>query len=192
MPWDQRRRRVQQKPHGHRGRKDDVRERPVGCLRNAGCDDRIVPTTFTITTRTQHSAEDLFDLSLSIDAHLASMAGSDEQAVAGTTSGQINLDETVTWRARHFGVRLTMTAKVVELDRPRRFIDRQVHGPFRSFVHEHDFLEDDDSTIMTDTFTIASPILGRLTEPFILVPYLRRLITQRNQHMLAVLDARHS
>ncbi len=151
-----------------------------------------MPTTFTITTRTQHPAEELFDLSLSIDAHLASMAGSDEQAVAGTTSGLIDLGETVTWRARHFGVWFTMTAKVVELDRPRRFVDRQVSGPFRSFVHEHDFLEDGGSTVMTDTFTIASPVLGRLTEPLLLVPYLRRLITQRNQHMLAELDARHA
>lgn len=156
-----------------------------------GCDDRIVPTTFTITTRTQHPAEQLFDLSLSIDTHLASMAGSDEQAVAGTTSGLIDLGEAVTWRARHFGVWFTMTAEVVELDRPRRFVDRQVHGPFRLFVHEHDFLEDGDSTVMIDTFTIASPVLGRLTEPLLLVPYLRRLITQRNQHMLAELDARH-
>ncbi|TNC18617.1 SRPBCC family protein [Georgenia sp. 311] len=149
-------------------------------------------TTLTLNTRTRHRAEDLFDLSLSIDTHVASMAGSDEHAVAGTTSGQIGLGETVTWRARHLGVWFTMTAEVIELDRPRRFVDQQVRGPFRSFVHEHDFLQDGGSAVMTDTFTIAAPILGRLTEPLLLVPYLRRLITQRNNHMLAVLDGRDS
>src|SRR5699024_4474214 len=80
------------------------------------CHNQTVPTTFTLTTRARHRAEDLFDLSLSIDTHLASMAGSDEQAVAGTTSGQIGLGETVTWRARHCGVWFTMTAEVIELE----------------------------------------------------------------------------
>ena len=49
--------------------------------------------------------ERVFDLSLSIDMHKASMAGSGETAVAGVTSGLIGLGESVTWRARHFGVR---------------------------------------------------------------------------------------
>lgn len=41
---------------------------------------------------------------------------------------------------------------------------------------------------MTDTITVASPIFGRLAERLVLVPYLRRLISIRNQHLLAELD----
>ena len=98
-----------------------------------------VPSTFTLETRSSHAAEQLFDLSLSIDAHLGSMSDSGERAVAGVTSGQIGLGEEVTWRARHFGIWFTMTSRIVELDRPHRFVDEQVKGPFRSFVHEHSF-----------------------------------------------------
>lgn len=46
--------------------------------------------------------EVVFDLSLDIGAHLASMAESGEQAIGGVTSGLIGLGETVTWRAKHF------------------------------------------------------------------------------------------
>lgn len=40
---------------------------------------------------------------------------------------------------------------------------------------------------MTDTLTVGSPLFGRLVERLVLVPYLRRLITQRNSHLLAEL-----
>ena len=45
-------------------------------------------------------------------------------------------------------------------------------------------------TRMVDTITVASPVLGRIVEPRVLVPYLRRLIIRRNTHLLDVLDAR--
>ncbi len=38
---------------------------------------------------------------------------------------------------------------------------------------------------MTDTLTLASPVFGRLAERVLLVPYLRRLIAQRNRHLVA-------
>ncbi len=41
---------------------------------------------------------------------------------------------------------------------------------------------------MVHTITVGSPILGRVVEPLVLVPYLRRLITARNAHLLSVLD----
>ena len=42
--------------------------------------------------------DDCFDLSLSIDAHTASMDASDERAVAGVTTGTMGPGDTVTWR----------------------------------------------------------------------------------------------
>lgn len=65
----------------------------------------------------------VFDLSLSVDAHLESMAGSRERAVAGVTTGSIGLGEEVTWRAVHFGLPFRMTTRIIELERPTRFVD---------------------------------------------------------------------
>lgn len=59
--------------------------------------------------------------------------------MGGVTAGRIGLGEEVTWRAVHFGLPFTMTSRVTELERPLRFVDEQVRGPFRSFRHEHRF-----------------------------------------------------
>ncbi|KRB38989.1 SRPBCC family protein [Microbacterium sp. Root180] len=142
-------------------------------------------SSFTVETRTSLPVEELFDVSLSIDEHLASMDRSRERAIAGVTTGSIGLDETVTWRARHFGIWFTMTSQITALDRPSRFVDEQVHGPFRSFRHEHSFTRDGETTVMIDTITLASPVFGLLAERLVLVPYLRHLIRHRNRHLLA-------
>jgi ligand-binding SRPBCC domain-containing protein len=73
-----------------------------------------------------------------------------------------------------------MTSEITALERPRHLVDEQVRGPFRSFRHEHRFETHDEQTVMTDVLTIASPVLGRLAERWVLLPYLRRLIRQRN------------
>ena len=45
-----------------------------------------------------------FDLERSIDLHTKTTQRTGERAIAGVTSGLINLDEEVTWSARHLGV----------------------------------------------------------------------------------------
>ncbi|MFF2495252.1 SRPBCC family protein [Agromyces sp. NPDC058064] len=115
------------------------------------------------------------------------MAHTDERAVGGVTSGAIGLGEEVSWRARHFGVRWRMTSRITELERPVRFVDEQVRGPFRSFRHVHRFESDRaDETLMIDDIEFAAPFgpLGRLAERA-LGPYLRRLIERRNAHLAA-------
>jgi len=143
----------------------------------------------TVVTETPRSIGALFDVSLDIDAHMGSMRQSGERAVGGVTSGRIGLGQTVTWRARHFGMWFTMRSKITELERPTRFVDEQAAGPFKSFRHEHLFVRVDGLTRMTDTITLASPIFGRLAESLVLVPYLRKLIQKRNQHLLALLES---
>lgn len=126
----------------------------------------------------------VFDLALDIDAHLASMSGNRERAVGGVTRGRIGLGQDVTWRARHFGAVWTMTSRVVELDRPRRFVDEQVSGPFARFRHEHLFVPIGDGTRMTDVVSFTAPLglLGRIAETA-LGPYLRRLIVRRGSYL---------
>jgi len=146
--------------------------------------DRTVASRFVVRTRAAVVAEELFDVSLDIDAHVASMERSGERAISGVLSGHIGLGQEVTWRARHFGVWFTMTSRITALDRPTRFVDEQVRGPFRSFRHEHRFDDVTGVTIMTDTIDLVSPVLGIVAERAVLVPYLRRLIRLRNAHLL--------
>lgn len=144
--------------------------------------------SFQLVLRNESSQAqaELFAASLSIDAHLDSMAASGERAVGGITQGQIALGETVTWRARHFGIWWTMTSEIVELEAPHRFIDKQLRGPFRHFRHLHQFETQGAVTVMTDTLTVTAPcgILGLLAEKLFLKSYLRKLIEQRNEFLL--------
>lgn len=145
-------------------------------------------STFTIITESRVDAAALFDVSLDIDAHRASMARSGERVIGGVAVGRIGLGESVTWRARHFGIWFTMTSEISELAAPHRFVDRQVAGPFRAFEHEHRFDATADGSRMTDTITVSSPVFGRLAERVVLVPYLRHLIRVRNDYLLASLS----
>lgn len=45
---------------------------------------------------------------------------------------------------------------------------------------------------MTDIVTVGSPVLGPLVDRLILRPYLRRMIMERNTHLLRALDAQQA
>lgn len=133
--------------------------------------------------------EACFDLSLSVDAHLASMADSGERAIAGATTGVMALGDRVTWRARHFGIPFTMTSAITVSERPRRFVDEQVSGPFRRWWHEHRFEPLPAGTRMIDEVEFTSPAgpIGRLADRLVLTGYLTKLLRQRNAWLAAEL-----
>jgi ligand-binding SRPBCC domain-containing protein len=153
-------------------------------------DAEIVTVAFAIQTFVMAPVDRVFAASLSIDDHLASMAASGEQVIAGVTAGRIGLGQSVTWRARHFGIRWTMTSQITELDEPNRFVDAQLRGPFKTFRHEHHFGAVPDGTEMLDSITFQAPLgpLGWIAERVLLSWYLPHLIGQRNDYLRASLE----
>jgi len=129
--------------------------------------------------------ERCFDLSRSIDAHMGSTSRTKERAIAGTTSGLINLGEEVTWEAVHFGVKQRLTSRITCMERPYLFVDEMVRGIFHSIHHLHKFKEVLGGTLMLDTFSYTSPLgpLGRIADRFFLERYLRTLLLQRNSYL---------
>src|SRR5690606_7488447 len=124
----------------------------------------------------------VFDLARSIDLHIQSAGQTKEQAIAGVTSGLISKNETVTWRARHFGFWLTHKSLIEDMTVPTYFTDVMVSGSFRSFRHEHYFRESGTETIMEDVIRYEVPygIVGKLFDRFILKKYLSNFIIRRN------------
>ncbi len=102
--------------------------------------------------------ETCFDLARSIDLHQTSMGKSKEKAIAGKTTGLIELNETVTWRAKHFGIWQTLTSKVTAYHYPEFFADEMISGAFHSFRHEHHFCKTEKGTLMKDVFEFKSPL----------------------------------
>jgi ligand-binding SRPBCC domain-containing protein len=126
--------------------------------------------------------ERVFDVARDLDVHQRSVAHTAERAIAGRLSGQIGLGESVTWEARHFGRRWTLTSRITGFEPPSLFVDEQVSGPFRSFRHEHRFRAADGGTLMTDDWQHVAPFgpVGRLADRLVLDGYLRGLLETRN------------
>jgi ligand-binding SRPBCC domain-containing protein len=129
--------------------------------------------------------ERCFDLARSVEAHLAGNVhwGECAIAMAGVTSGLIDLGQEVTWRAKHFGIWQKLTSRITAMSRPTYFQDVMLRGPFRSMRHDHFFRAlSGDATEMKDVFCFAAPvpILGRLAEALLLGRYMQTLLRERN------------
>jgi len=136
-----------------------------------------------LQTLIRSTPEICFDLSASIDLHTMSTARTEEKAIAGVTSGIIKNGESVTWEARHFGIRQKLTTKLTAYNRPHHFRDEQVKGAFKSFTHDHLFTLENGQVVMTDVFEFHSPwgILGKVFNRFVLTNYMRVFLTERNE-----------
>ena len=135
--------------------------------------------------------ERCFDLARDVDLHQQSVATSRERAVAGVTSGTLGLGESVTWEATHFGLTLRLTSMITEFDRPRRFVDEMVKGPFRRLRHTHEFQPVDRGTLMIDVFDYASQfgVFGWIADLLLVRSYMERLLEHRNAFLKQVAEA---
>lgn len=123
-----------------------------------------------------------FDLSRDIDFHTRTLDKTGERAVAGRTSGLIELGESVTWEARHLGVRQRLTTEITAMEWPTYFRDVMTAGAFHSFAHDHRFeAREGGVTVMIDEVEFRSPLgpLGRLVDAVFMTGYLRRLLEGR-------------
>ncbi|MBK8636418.1 MAG: SRPBCC family protein [Saprospiraceae bacterium] len=147
--------------------------------------------TITLTTHIKAPISQVFDLSRSVDLHKLSTKHSNEEAIAGVTSGLMKLNDTVTWRAKHLGVYQILTTKITQYDDPHSFTDEMVSGIFNSFKHEHLFVSESEMTIMTDVFIYTSPlgILGKMADKMFLKRYMTNFLLQRNKVIKEVAES---
>ena len=138
--------------------------------------------TIHLTTFIAAPAERVFDLARSIDLHRKSMAHTGEEAIAGTTSGLIGLDETVTWKAKHIYRTRILKSRISVMNRPYAFTDEMVDGDFRSLKHEHHFKTINNGTLLIDLFHFETPYggVGKLANHLFLTNYLKNLLERRN------------
>ncbi|WP_075617883.1 SRPBCC family protein [Paenisporosarcina indica] len=122
-----------------------------------------------------------FDLARNVDIHTQTTSHTKERAVSGVTQGLLEAGDTVTFEARHFGMRQRLTAEVTLMDRPNQFVDVMVKGAFHSFVHTHLFFEESGRTMMIDRFHYRSPFgpIGVVADKLFLEKYMRDFIVSR-------------
>ncbi|ESU33370.1 hypothetical protein G3A_06725 [Bacillus sp. 17376] len=133
-----------------------------------------------------------FDLARNVDIHTQTTTKTRERAVGGITEGLLELGDVVTWEANHFGVKQRLTAEVIIMERPHKFVDVMVKGAFQSFVHTHQFIEHLDGTIMTDIFEYKSPlgIFGSVADALFLKKYMSEFIATRATELKRIAEKR--
>ncbi len=127
--------------------------------------------------------ERVFDLIRSIDLHKVSTKKTNEEAIAGRTSGLIGLGETVTWRAKHLGFYQELTSIITDFESPTFFADEMHKGIFKSFRHEHYLSKNNDCVIIKDMFEYVAPLgwLGKIADVLFLKNYMKRFLEERNE-----------
>lgn len=139
-------------------------------------------TKITLQTKIKAPIETVFNLSRNIDIHQESASSSNEKAIAGKTSGLIELNETVTWKGKHFGFYLKHSSKITEMKFPNYFVDIMEKGHFKSFRHEHHFAEENGFTTMKDVLIYETPfgIFGRFFDSILLKNHMKNFLLERN------------
>jgi ligand-binding SRPBCC domain-containing protein len=135
-----------------------------------------------LTTFIAAPIERVFNLSRSINLHKISTAQTKEDAIAGVTTGLINLDETVTWQAKHLFKTRQHTSKITAMQTPVSFTDEMIKGDFKNFCHQHYFKTVDNGTIMIDILEFESPYgsIGKVFNAVYLKKYVEKFLLKRN------------
>lgn len=103
--------------------------------------------------------------------------------VTSPTPIEMRPGATIDYRLKIRGLPLRWTSEVTVWDPPIRFVDEQRRGPYRRWIHEHEFVERDRGTVCRDRVTYAVPG-GRLVERFLVRPDLERIFRYRRERLV--------
>ena len=83
-------------------------------------------TKIKLSTSIKAPIDRCFDLARSVDLHKLSMQHAREEIAGGVETGLMKLNDTVTWKATHFGIRFTLQSAITKFTRPFSFTDKMV------------------------------------------------------------------
>lgn len=96
----------------------------------------------------------------------------------------------ITYRLRLFGVRFAWETLISRWDPPNEFVDEQLRGPYRTWIHRHRFSEAASGTRIDDEVTYALPLypFGELAAPLVALQ-VRRIFRYRERAIRTALNA---
>ncbi|HSU24475.1 MAG TPA: SRPBCC family protein [Pyrinomonadaceae bacterium] len=106
--------------------------------------------------------------------------------VAGSGSGVVAAGQIATFKVGLLGAEFRLVFEVVDVERPRKFVDVMKHGPFASFRHVHEFTpQGPHNTILRDTVEWCSPfgLLGSIADRLFVARRLGRSVAERNANL---------
>ena len=94
----------------------------------------------------------------------------------------------IDYRLRLFGWSFGWRSEITAWDPPHRFVDRQVKGPYRLWIHTHRFSEVDGGTLIEDEVRYELPLrpLGEIAHPLLRL-HLERIFRYRETAIRGIL-----
>jgi len=98
---------------------------------------------------------------------------------------ELRIGARIDYRLRVRGLPLRWTSEITDWRPPERFVDEQIHGPYRRWTHEHMFEESDGVTIVRDRVRYTVPG-GAVIERLFVRPDLRRIFKYRRRRLVEI------
>ena len=112
--------------------------------------------------------------------------------VLNTEPIQLAAGAHIDYRLRLHGLPLRWRTAITIWDPPTRFRDTQVRGPYREWVHTHDFEDEDEGTRVTDHVRYrlpGPPIASHIVNALLVGPDTRRIFEFRHTALAQAFDA---
>ena len=88
----------------------------------------------------------------------------------------------IDYRLRLRGIPVSWRSEITAWEPPQRFVDTQLRGPYRWWIHEHRFESADSGTLMTDRVEYGV-LGGDIVHRLFVLPDLRRIFDYRAQRV---------
>lgn len=95
----------------------------------------------------------------------------------------------IRYRLRLHGIPLGWESEITAWEPPYRFVDEQRSGPYRQWIHEHQFLQHNGGTKIRDTVRY-SVVGGALVDRLFVAPDLSRIFEFRRQKIAEIFRRR--
>jgi ligand-binding SRPBCC domain-containing protein len=92
----------------------------------------------------------------------------------------------IDYRLRLHGIPLGWRTEITAWEPPHRFVDEQVRGPFRRWVHEHTFASEGGSTVVRDVVQYTM-LLAPIAQRIVVGRDLRAIFAYRHRMVAALL-----
>ena len=84
------------------------------------------------------------------------------------------------YRLRIRGIPIRWQSEITLWEPPLRFADRQIRGPYRLWVHTHNFFSREGGTLVEDCVQYAT-LGGSIVQRLLVAPDLRRIFSYRHE-----------
>ena len=102
--------------------------------------------------------------------------------IVSTLPIEMHEDVEIDYRLRIRGIPIGWRSRITTWDPPQRFVDEQVRGPYRIWIHEHRFMEESGGTLCEDNVRYV-PRGGAIINSLFVEKDVQRIFAYRSEEL---------